>query len=458
MQIKPLVSLLAAAFAVPAALASANGVVISQVYGGNGNVFRSDYVELFNGGAAPVPLAGMSVQYASATGTGNFVATALTNVTLQPGQYYLVKLGPASTTAGAELITPDATGATDLSGTNGKVILARQATGIGCNGGSNACSDAQKALIVDLLGYGSANFFEGAASVAATSTTAMLRAANGCTDTDSNASDFARGTPAPRNSASPFNVCGGGGSNAPILPICPDGTATAGTASNFVVSATDSDSRVNAVSVVGSLPAGVTLDSFTAATGDGVAATQSFSVANTLAAGSYNLSLKWDNDEAQTASCTFKLSVSGVVAIPAIQGSGAKSPLDGTTVTTTGVVTKLINNGFFLQDPLGDNDAATSDGIFVFTSTAPTVAVGDSLRLTAKVAEFSVSTSAASQANPLTELTGPTGIVVLSSGNQLPQPVEVSLAALSSAAGMERFEGMLVRITDALTVNQTNFV
>lgn len=458
MQIKTLVSLLAAAFAAPTVLASTSGVVISQVYGGNGNVFRSDYVELFNAGSAPVSLAGKSVQYASATGTGNFVATALTNVTLQPGQYYLVKLGPASTATGAELITPDATGATDLSGTNGKVILANQATTIGCNGGSNPCSDAQKALIIDLVGYGSANFFEGTASIAATSSTALLRAANGCTDTDNNLADFARLTPAPRNSASPFNACSGTGGNAPIVPSCPDVTAAAGTAGNFVVSATDSDSRVNAVSVVGSLPAGVTLDSFTAATGDGVAATQSFGIANTLAAGNYSLSLKWDNDEAQTASCSFKLTVSGAVSIPAIQGAGAKSPMDGMTVSTSGIVTKLLNNGFYLQDPLGDNDAATSDGIFVFTSTAPAVAVGDSVRLAAKVAEYSVSSSAASQANPLTELTAPTGITVLSSGNQLPQPVEVSLAALASQADMERYEGMLVRITDTLTVNQTNFV
>lgn len=457
MRLKPLVSFLAAAFAAPAVLASANGVVISQVYGGNGNVFKNDYVELFNAGAAPVSLGGMSVQYASATGTGNFVAVPLTNFTLQPGQYYLVKLGPTSAN-GADLITADATGSTDLSGTNGKIILASQATTIGCNGGSNACSDAQKALIVDLLGYGTANFFEGTASIAATSTTALFRAANGCTDTDSNTADFARGTPAPRNSSSPFNACGGGGGNAPVVPSCPDQVAVAGTASSFSVSATDSDSRVTAASVVGSLPSGVTLDSFVPASGDGVAATQSFSVANTLAAGNYSLSLKWDNDEAQTASCTFKLSVSGLVTIPAIQGSGAKSTMDGTNVTTSGIVTKLINNGFYLQDALGDGDAATSDGIFVFTSTAPTVAVGDKVSVSAKVQEYSVSSSAASQANPLTELSSVSAISVLSSGNQLPQPVQVSLAALATQSDMERYEGMLVHVTDTLTVNQTNFV
>lgn len=459
MRLKPLVSFLAAAFAAPAVLASPNGVVISQVYGGNGNVFKSDYVELFNAGSAPVSLNGMSVQYASATGTGNFaVAATLTNVMLQPGQYYLVKLGPTSTTTGADLITADATGTTDLSGTNGKVILASQTTTIGCNGGSNVCSDAQKALIIDLLGYGTANFSEGTASIGATTTNSLFRAANGCTDTDSNVADFARGTPAPRNSSSAFNVCGGGPINQPIVPSCPDQVAVSGTATSFVVSANDSDSRVNAVSVVGSLPAGVTLGSFVTSSGDGVAATQQLNVDNTLAAGNHNLSLKWDNDEAQTASCNFKLVVSGVVKIPAIQGSGAKSGMDGTSVTTSGIVTKLINNGFYLQDPDGDGDAATSDGIFVFTSTAPTVAVGDKVTVSAKVQEYSISASAASVANPLTELSSVSNIAVNSSGNPLPLPVEISLAALASQSDMERYEGMLVHITDALTVNQTNFV
>lgn len=57
--------------------ASSSGLVISQVYGGGAATsgtptFRNDYVELFNAGTAPVSLAGLSLQYASATGTGTF--------------------------------------------------------------------------------------------------------------------------------------------------------------------------------------------------------------------------------------------------------------------------------------------------------------------------------------------------------------------------------------------------
>ena len=67
-----------------AGLMSANGfafpagdVVISQIYGGNGNAYKSDYVELFNRSASPINVTGWSVQYASAAGTGHFSANGV---------------------------------------------------------------------------------------------------------------------------------------------------------------------------------------------------------------------------------------------------------------------------------------------------------------------------------------------------------------------------------------------
>ena len=80
-------------------LAVSPNIVISQVYGGGGNTgapYTHDFIELFNRGAAAASLSGMTLQYASATGTGNFGAsstqlTDLPAVTLQPGQYYLVQ-------------------------------------------------------------------------------------------------------------------------------------------------------------------------------------------------------------------------------------------------------------------------------------------------------------------------------------------------------------------------------
>jgi predicted extracellular nuclease len=57
------------------------------------------------------------------------------------------------------------------------------------------------------VGYGSANFFEGAAAATLSNTTSASRASNGCVDTDNNASDFTVGAPAPRNTASLLNPC-----------------------------------------------------------------------------------------------------------------------------------------------------------------------------------------------------------------------------------------------------------
>src|SRR5512143_3122221 len=89
-----LLVILLASSAPPVAHAVSANVVISQVYGGGGNTgapYTNDFVELFNRGTASVLLTGMSVQYASATGTGNFGSNPVVALsgTLAPGQYYL---------------------------------------------------------------------------------------------------------------------------------------------------------------------------------------------------------------------------------------------------------------------------------------------------------------------------------------------------------------------------------
>ena len=206
--------LAAAAFFVLAAPASAvsPNLVVSQVYGGGGNTGAThthDFIEVFNRGPAGAPLNGMSLQYSSATGTGNFGANAgqlteLPNVTLAPGQYYLVQ--EAGGTVGAPLV-PDLVDPTpiNMSGTAGKVALVTGQTTLGCNGGSTPCDATQLARIVDLVGYGNANFFEGAsAAPTLDNASSAARNAAGCTDTDNNGADFTEGTPTPRNTATTF--------------------------------------------------------------------------------------------------------------------------------------------------------------------------------------------------------------------------------------------------------------
>ena len=199
----------------PAQAVSPN-IVISQVYGGGGNggaTYTHDFIELFNRGSAPVSLTGWSVQYASATGTGNFgsTTTAITPLsgTLAPGQYLLIQEGQGAGGT-TPLPTPDVTDSSPIamSGTGGKVALVNTTTPLGCNGNANVCSPASLATIVDLVGWDGANYYEGsAAAPATTNSTAVARNENGCADTDNNGADFTAGAPNPRNTATPLNPC-----------------------------------------------------------------------------------------------------------------------------------------------------------------------------------------------------------------------------------------------------------
>lgn len=452
-----LLAALIASIALPAT-ALAGPVVISQIYGAGGNVgasYNGDYVELFNAGNAGVSLGGLSVQYASATGTGNFGANAvvvLPAVTLLPGQYFLVR--QATGANGLPLPSGDALGTVAMAATAGKVALVNSTSGLACNGGSTPCSGAQQALILDLVGYGTANFFEGAAAPAPSATNAIFRAAGGCTDTNSNSADFTAAAALPRNTANPLNSCGGAPVNAPIVPNCPTTlTVDQGLGGSVVLSATDSDSVVNAVLITSAPVAGITLGSVTAAGADGGVASVALQVAGSVVAGNHPVTVRFDNNEAQNATCSVNVSVGATTPIPQIQGSGATSPLVGETVRAIGIVTRLLNNGFYLQDEAGDGDPATSDGILVFTNSAPTVAVGDRVRASGTVAEFAPAGAPAGY-RPVTEIIG-LNISVLGTGFSI-APTVITLPE-ATEGDLERYEGMLVTIDTPLTASQNFF-
>ncbi len=186
---------LAATMAAAPAVASSPDVVISQVYGAGGNagaLYANDFIELYNRGAAAVALTGWTVQYASATGS-TWSKTALTG-SIAPGTHYLVKESSGGTN-GVALPTPDATGTIAMSASTGKVALVTTATALTC---ATGCATA--AGVKDFIGYGpTASSFETSPAAGLSATTADQRAANGATDTDNNAADFAPAAPAPRN-------------------------------------------------------------------------------------------------------------------------------------------------------------------------------------------------------------------------------------------------------------------
>ncbi|WP_149179544.1 endonuclease/exonuclease/phosphatase family protein [Streptomyces sp. TRM49041] len=118
-----------------------------------------------------------------------------------------------------------------------------------------------------------------------------------------------------------------------------------------------------------------------------------------------------------------------------IQGSTRISPLVGKPVTDVpGIVTGVRtygSKGFWFQDPEGDDDAATSEGIFVYTGSRPTVAVGDAVKVSGTVTEY-VPGGLNSGNQSLTQISRP-AVTVVSSGNPLPAPVTVTAASVPAA-------------------------
>jgi predicted extracellular nuclease len=141
-----------------------------------------------------------------------------------------------------------------------------------------------------------------------------------------------------------------------------------------------------------------------------------------------------------------------------VQGNGLQSPVNGQRVEVTGVVTaKKFNSGFFLQveDANVDADPATSEGIFVFTSSAPTVNVGDRVKVVAKVQEYTP-TSNLNQLS-MTELVEPT-VTTLGSGAGLPAQfnIEGALSPFALPGTLERFEGMRVYLGEGRVIGASD--
>ena len=133
-----------------------------------------------------------------------------------------------------------------------------------------------------------------------------------------------------------------------------------------------------------------------------------------------------------------------------IQGSGATAAITG-AVTTRGVVVGDYEGpspalrGFFIQDPDGDGNAASSDGIFVFEgNNADTVKLGDLVAVTGTASDYE-GRSQISVGN----------IVACGTGTVAPTDVTLPFATTADA---ERYEGMLVRFPQMLSVTEIYYL
>ncbi len=218
--------------------AGATNIRISQVYGGGGGTgatYTHDFIELYNPTNTAISLNTMSLQYA-ATGGTSWTRVNMSG-TIAPFSYFLVQLAGGS--SGQSLPSPDFSSTTiNMAGSNGKIALLNTTNTV------PAVSCPPNDLIVDFVGYGTANCSEVAAAPAISTILADFRDSAGCVDSDNNSTDFTTGTPAPRNSASPINTCDLTGAPTVTSTSPADDATGVSTSTNIVVNFSE---PVNAV-------------------------------------------------------------------------------------------------------------------------------------------------------------------------------------------------------------------
>ncbi|WP_273453813.1 lamin tail domain-containing protein, partial [Nevskia ramosa] len=404
---KVLVAAAATLFSAGSAFAqAAGGVVISQfaVRGPAGG--NDEFVEIFNTGSSPIAIGGWTLQGCANGTPGNpsVRATVPGGTSLAAGQFYLFANTAA---AGYSLgVAPDATyatGITDLSTAGFSGIRLVPSNSVALSG-----------VAIDGVGSGASPCREGSGIVTPSTTganTAFLRRliAGVVQDGNDNATDFPgpAAAGAPRNSAT---IIGGGGGNLPTVSLAVEPAAFSELGGSAVVTATLSAASTSPVTVnlvfggaassgtdysassaslsipAGELSATLTLSAIDDSIFEGdETITATLGTLSNASAGTPNnvTATIVENDQAPPPTVGAR--------IYQIQGAQHRSPMVNMAVSNVpGIVTARAANGFYMQDGDGDGNPATSDGIFVFTSTAPPVAaaVGAQVLVSGTVSEF----------------------------------------------------------------------
>ncbi|WP_143884702.1 lamin tail domain-containing protein [Chryseobacterium binzhouense] len=180
-------------------------IVINEIYTGGGLLgaaITNDFIELKNIGNSTASLNGATIQYASSTGAFTQYNN-LPNITLAPGQTYLIQQGSDGLGGLINLINPNlvvsvllnfdgspAVGVgVGLALTSGKVALASNATQV---------TGPTAANVLDFVGYGLANQYEGAGAAPSPTILNSITRTNG--DTNNNNVDFTITLPTPQAS------------------------------------------------------------------------------------------------------------------------------------------------------------------------------------------------------------------------------------------------------------------
>ncbi len=352
---------------------------------------NDEFVELQNTGTAALDVSGYKLNASNASGTTGTRLTIPAGTTVAPGCFLLLANTAASGYSGS--VTPDLKYSTGITDDGGLALLDTSGALIDQVGLSTG--SAYK-LGTPLVSLGSSNADQGYGR--------KTNAAGLPQSTGDNSADWVKVAPTtPRASTSPCTVQG-------LSLSIADAT----------VSVRNGDDQQMPFSVTLSEPASADVtvhattadDTATVAAGDYDALDTSLTIPAGSTSGTVNVTVH--GAKAAGPDKAFRVNLSNasggdvVIAkgtavgailnqIPVaaeiwqVTGRGQVSPLLGKRVSTHGnIVTAVGPAGFTIQTPdnRADDDRLTSNGIYVFTSTAPTVKAGDMVDVEATVDNF----------------------------------------------------------------------
>lgn len=430
--------------------AFASDLTISQfrVRGPSGG--NDEFVELHNGSGAPIDLGGYMLSASNDSGTIGTRATLPAGTSIAPGCYLLL-VNTASNGYSGD-VPGDATYRTGITDTGGLALL---------DAGGN---------IVDQVGLSNGSAYgEGTRLDSLGSTNAdrayqrRTDAAGTVRDTDDNAADFTVVSPSdPHDSQSACSAVG-------FRVSAADASISEGNTGQQQITFTLTLTQPAPASGA-SVHVHTVDDSATVADQDYLALDKTVTFASGATRATVSVTVNGDTTVEPDEDFLLELdqpsagltiaddeAVGAIlnddaaqVEIWQIQGNGATSPYIGQPVITRhNIVTAVGPQGFFMQTPnwRDDFNRMTSNGVYVYTGNPPTVTAGDSVDVTARVAEF----------YGMTELED-ANVDVDGHGRRLPRAVVFNRHTPShdpsrlscGNTNFECFEGMRVRVWNGI--------